>query len=452
MVYLEVRVLQMNQLPWTNDWKKAIQQLQNELPSQTFDAWVHPLSAKLEDGKLYLCGPSDFFISGLKAACKNELESVMYENFGECIDIQYQVDKSLSISLVQSIEATEDAIPSNIDGHIDPRFTFQNFIVGSSNEFAFAACQAVAEEPGESYNPLYLHGGVGLGKTHLIHAIANQLAQKKDVKVAYRTGEQFTNELIHAIRNRSNEQFRNQYRKVDVLIIDDIQFIENKTSTQEEFFHTFNALHAIRKQIILVSDRNPHEMSLLEERLKSRFNWGLVADIQPPDLETRLAILGSKSELAGITLDQDVSYLLASRIANNVRELEGALTRLTAFSHLTNKKIDMDMAKNVLREQLKVILRTVNVDDIQKKIAEYYGIATKDMRSPKRTKAIAFPRQIAMYASKELTKLSLPEIGVQFGGRDHTTVLYAHRKIEAQRQDDPELDQQIEQLLTTLRG
>jgi len=440
-------ILTMNNPTWTNQWQDVINQLQDQLPSQKFDAWIHPLEAKRIDDAIFIACASNFFINGLKADCGSIFEACVHAVFGQKINIHYEV----SAPQMKQV-AEKKSLPSKVDGNIDPRFTFKNFIVGSSNEFAFAACQAVAEKPGESYNPLYLHGGVGLGKTHLIHAISNQLSQKDNIKIAYRTGERFTNELIKAIGSRSTDQFREHYRKVDVLIIDDVQFIAGKTSTQEEFFHTFNALHEVHKQIILVSDRNPHDMGHLEERLRSRFNSGLVADIQPPNLETRLAILASKTELAGITLDKDVSYLLASRITNNVRELEGALTRLTAFSHFTKKSIDMDMAKNVLREQLHVVVRSITIEDIQKKIADYYGIAPKEMKSNKRSRNIAFPRQVAMYISKELTQSSLPEIGSSFGGRDHTTVLYAHRKIDAQRQEDRAFDDEIAHLLNTLRG
>jgi len=440
-------ILTMNNPTWTTQWQDVINQLKDQLPSQKFDAWIHPLESKQVGNAIFISCASNFFINGLKADCGSIFEGCVHAVFGQDIHIHYEVGSPQAAKKV-----VKKDIPSKVDGNIDPRFTFKNFIVGSSNEFAFAACQAVAEKPGESYNPLYLHGGVGLGKTHLIHAISNQLSQKPDIKIAYRTGERFTNELIKAIGSRSTDQFREHYRKVDVLIIDDVQFIAGKTSTQEEFFHTFNALHEVHKQIILVSDRNPHDMSHLEERLRTRFNSGLVADIQPPNLETRLAILASKTELAGITLDKDVSYLLASRITNNVRELEGALTRLTAFSHLIKKSIDMDMAKNVLREQLHVVVRSITIEDIQKKIADYYGISPKEMKSNKRSRNLAFPRQVAMYISKELTQASLPEIGSSFGGRDHTTVLYAHRKIDAQRKEDRSFDDEIAHLLNTLRG
>jgi len=438
----------MSQDEWNQQWNQITEQLKLKLPSQTFDAWIYHLNTQMVGNTVKIFGPSRFFLDGLDTHCGRELALVIQDVLKSNVEIQYQIASQSSVK--NTTEPTP--IPSEIDGHIDPRFTFDNFVIGSSNEFAYAACHAVSEEPGESYNPLYLHGGVGLGKTHLIHAIANQLAQKSGIKVAYRTGEMFTNELIQAIGNRSTDAFRQKYRKVDVLIVDDVQFIAGKTSTQEEFFHTFNALHEVHKQIILVSDRNPHDLGHLEERLRSRFNWGLVADIQPPNLETRLAILANKAKLAGVTLSQDVSYLLASRISHNVRELEGALTRLTAYSHFTKKSIDVEMAKSVLREQLKVVVKSVTVDDIQKKVAEYYSIPIKEMRSSKRSRNLAFPRQVAMYACKELTQLSLPEIGTQFGGRDHTTVLYAHRKVNEKCQQDTAFYDEMDQLLATLRN
>ncbi|MDQ6973751.1 MAG: DnaA/Hda family protein, partial [Mariprofundaceae bacterium] len=277
----------MSHNEWKTQWNHITEQLQLKLPSQTFDAWIYPLHTKMVGNTIKIFGPSRFFLNGLETHCGKEIESVVQGVLKANVQIQYQIDTDEPIDTVKKTEHTPNQIPTEIDGHIDPRFTFDNFVIGPSNEFAYAACHAVADQPGESYNPLYLHGGVGLGKTHLIHAIANQLRQKSGIKIAYRTGERFTNELIKAIGNRSTDQFRKNYRKVDVLIIDDVQFIAGKVSTQEEFFHTFNALHEIHKQIILVSDRNPHDMSHLEERLRSRFNWGLVTDIQPPKLETR---------------------------------------------------------------------------------------------------------------------------------------------------------------------
>jgi chromosomal replication initiator protein len=434
-------------------WQEVVRRLESQLPASKFEAWIRPINSTFSDGELHLAVPSRIFLDGLKSDCEPLILEMVKDVFQADIPVRFRVDASLSLPLVEQDKERENGREEkgSVDGYIDPRFTFDNFVVGSSNEFCYAACRAVADKPGESYNPLYLHGGVGLGKTHLINAVANALISQGKFKIAYRTGERFTNELITAIRNNATHRFRDQYRQVDILIIDDVQFIAGKTSTQEEFFHTFNALHEVHKQIILVSDRSPREMSHLEERLRSRFNWGLVADIQPPNLETRLAILASKAELAGVNLDDEVGYLLASRITNNVRELEGALTRLTAFAKLTNKSIDMNMTRHVLRDQLHEEVRSVSVDDIQQKIAEYYSINPKEMRSKKRTRTIAFPRQVAMYASKELTQMSLPEIGNLFGGRDHTTILYACRKIDEMRKKDRDFNDEIERLLALVR-
>ncbi|MES0370955.1 MAG: chromosomal replication initiator protein DnaA [Mariprofundaceae bacterium] len=435
---------------WEKSWQSIVSQLKDDVPVSKFDAWIRPIQPEFSDNTLTLKVPSRIFLDGLKADCEKKILAAATQFFQPEVAVQFKVGTSFSLPQ-ESTKKKKELKSGSVDGYIDARFTFDNFIVGSSNEFCYAACRAVADKPGESYNPLYLHGGVGLGKTHLINAVANELMQKDHIKIAYRTGERFTNELITAIRNGATHQFREQYRKVDVLIIDDVQFIAGKTSTQEEFFHTFNALHEVHKQIILVSDRSPRDMSHLEERLRSRFNWGLVADIQPPNLETRLAILASKSELAGVSLDKEVSYLLASRITNNVRELEGALTRLTAYSRLTDKVIDMEMTRHVLRDQLQEDMRKVSVEDIQKGTANYYNIRIQDMLSKKRTRTIAFPRQVAMYACKELTTLSLPEIGEAFGGKDHTTVLYAHRKIDKMRSEDRNFDDEVKRLITLLK-
>jgi len=435
---------------WKKNWQSIVEQLKNEIPSSKFDAWIRPIHSEFSDNQLILKVPSRIFLDGLKADCEKKIVASAKSIFKSDVTVRFEVDASLTLPTEEKPQQ-KDKKPSGIDGYIDPRFTFDNFVVGSSNEFCYAASRAVADKPGESYNPLYIHGGVGLGKTHLINAVANELMRKDHIKIAYRTGERFTNELITAIRNNATHQFREQYRKVDVLIIDDVQFIAGKTSTQEEFFHTFNALHEVHKQIILVSDRSPREMSHLEERLRSRFNWGLVADIQPPNLETRLAILASKAELAGVTLDKEVSYLLASRITNNVRELEGALTRITAYAKLTDRVIDMEMTRHVLRDQLQEDMRIISVDEIQKGVANYYNIRIQDMLSKKRTRTIAFPRQVAMYASKELTTHSLPEIGEKFSGKDHTTILYAHRKIDRMRNEDKDFDDEMKRLLSLLK-
>lgn len=433
------------------DWQPILDELAEEVPAARFDAWIRPVRAIIQGRNMTLNVPSRFFLDNLRDHHEKAIRKKVEQHFGEDVNIEFGVDPELA---VETPPAGKTGIveTGQVDGFIDHRFTFANFVVGPSNEFCHAACRAVADLPGSIYNPLYIYGGVGLGKTHLINAVANELLNQNQSKIAYRTSERFTNELISAIRNGTTQQFRDRYRQVDVLIVDDVQFIAGKASTQEEFFHTFNALYEVRKQIILTSDRPPREMNHLQERLKSRFGCGLVADIQPPSLETRQAILNSKAELAGIELPADVTALLASRITSNVRELEGALTRLTAHATLTGRTIDMDFARRVLRDLLHEEVRAVTVEDIQKQVANYYNIRLQDMRSKKRTRNVAFPRQVAMYCSKQLTSLSLPEIGEAFGGRDHTTVLYAVRKIDEMMKDNESLEVEVERMLQMLRN
>ena len=431
-------------------WEIIKLRLSPQLSPAKMGAWIEPVSTKLEDDILTLKVPNQFFIDGLKSDCeKHILEALQTLNLHH-INLAYLIDSSIELNPVQQA-SKPTSNKQNIDGFIDERFTFKNFVVGSSNEFCHAASLAVADQPGAQYNPLYIHGGVGLGKTHLINAIANQLAESGQYKIAYRTGEHFTNELIDAIRGQKTKEFRDKYRKVDVLIIDDIQFIEGKQSTQEEFFHTFDALHKAQKQIILTSDRDPSAIKHLAERLRSRFNWGLVADIQPPNFETRMAILKSKVELAGITLDDDICFLLASKISSNVRELEGALTRLTAYAKLSGKPITMELAQDKLRDQLNLQSKTITIEEIQKQVANYYHLRIQDMKSKVRKRNIAYPRQIAMYISKELTKMSMPEIADKFDKKDHTTILYAHRKIQAERNQDQDFDDEINRLILLLK-
>jgi len=430
-------------------WELIKLQLATELPPAKMGAWIEPVSTSLDDNTLRLAVPGQFFIDGLKTDCEEKIVQILISMGLKHIKLDYHIDNT--ITLFPTTPANKPPIKHNIDGFIDERFTFDNFVVGPSNEFCHAASMAVAEQPGAQYNPLYIHGGVGLGKTHLINAIANQLANTGNYKIAYRTGEHFTNELIDSIRTQKTSAFRDKYRKVDVLIIDDIQFIEGKQSTQEEFFHTFDALHKAKKQIILTSDRDPSAIKHLAERLRSRFNWGLVADIQPPNFETRMAILKSKIALAGIEIDEDICFLLASKITSNVRELEGALTRLTAYSKLSRKPITMELAQDKLRDQLQLQAKVISVENIQKHVANYYNIRSKDMRSKVRKRNIAYPRQIAMYLSKELTKMSMPEIADKFEKKDHTTILYAYRKIQKECLENPDLKQEIQRLTKLLK-
>jgi chromosomal replication initiator protein len=335
---------------------------------------------------------------------------------------------------------------------LSPRYSFETFIVGASNQFAHAACRAVAEAPSRSYNPLFLYGGVGLGKTHLMHAIGHYvLTQSPDLKLTYISAERFMNEVVNAIRYDRILEFRERYRGVDVLLVDDIQFIVGKERTQTEFFHTFNALHDAQKQIVLSSDCPPHQITELEERLRSRFEWGLIADIQAPDLETKIAILTRKAEAEGVLLPGDVALYIAGRIKSNVRELEGSLIRLLAYASLTGRDISMSLAQEVLRDVLRQEGRTVTIDMIQKFVAEYYQLKLVDLKSKNNSKSIALPRQVAMYLCKALTTSSLPEIGKSFGGKHHSTVIHSIKKVELLRQRDSNFNSLINTLTESFR-
>ena len=328
----------------------------------------------------------------------------------------------------------DPAEPIGVSG-LSPRYSFDTFIVGASNQFAHAACRAVAEAPSRSYNPLFLYGGVGLGKTHLMHAIGHYvLTHSPGLKLTYISAERFMNEVINAIRYDRILEFRERYRGVDVLLVDDIQFIVGKERTQTEFFHTFNALHDAQKQIVLSSDCPPHQISELEERLRSRFEWGLIADIQPPDLETKIAILKRKADAEGVFLPDDVALYIAGRIKSNIRELEGSLIRLLAYASLTGRELSMALAQEVLRDVLRQDERAVTIDAIQKFVAEYYQLKLIELKSRNNSKSVAMPRQVAMYLCKSLTNASLPEIGKSFGGKHHSTVIHSIRKVEELRQ------------------
>ncbi len=351
-----------------------------------------------------------------------------------------------------SDDTAEEASDASDYGGLSPRYSFDTFIVGASNQFAHAACRAVAEAPSRSYNPLFLYGGVGLGKTHLMHAIGHYvLTQSPGLKLTYISAERFMNEVVNAIRYDRIMEFRERYRGVDVLLVDDVQFIVGKERTQTEFFHTFNALHDAQKQIVLSSDCPPHQISELEERLRSRFEWGLIADIQPPDLETKIAILKRKSDAEGVPLPDDVALYIAGRIKSNIRELEGSLTRLLAYASLSGRDVSMGLAQEVLRDVLKHEERAVTIDMIQKFVAEYYQLKLADIKSKNNSKSIALPRQVAMYLCKALTSASLPEIGKSFGGKHHSTVIHSIRKVEELRQKDTVFNNLIHTLTESFR-
>ncbi len=410
------------------NWEKTLELLKPELTAVSYDTWVYPLipvKVDLKENLLYLSLYNDMAKSILENRYITIIENAVKEAFG----------KKLKVVFVYSEENTVDQEALNFTDelYLNPKYIFNTFVIGNNNRFAHAASLAVAEAPSKAYNPLFIYGGAGLGKTHLMHAIGHYILQQAPkTKVLYVSSEMFTNELIKAIREDKNVEFRNKYRSIDVLLIDDIQFIEKKERTQEEVFHTFNTLYDANKQIIISSDRPPKEITTLEERLRSRFEWGLIADIQAPDYETRVAILRNKSELEGLENTEsllEVIGVIAEKIHSNIRELEGAFIRVIAYANLTNKKITKELAKEVLKDVFSSTHRPVTPELIKKYVCKYFNIKQIDMESSKRSRNLSYPRQIAMYLCRNMTDLSLPKIGEAFGKRDHTTVLHACDKI-----------------------
>ncbi|NLC43338.1 MAG: chromosomal replication initiator protein DnaA [Clostridiales bacterium] len=428
-------------------WEKTLQLVRNEITDVSFDTWIKAIEpVSIKGDQLYLCVPNDFtksilegrYTSLISSAVKQISSKSYYVSFVLTSEADKYMDKP------EKTEGEED----KVYGHLNPKYTFDTFVIGNSNRFAHAASLAVSESPAMAYNPLFIYGGVGLGKTHLMHAIGHAiLSRNKKSKVLYVTSEKFTNELISSIQTNKNVEFRNRYRNVDVLLIDDIQFIAGKESTQEEFFHTFNTLHEANKQIVISSDRPPKEIPTLEDRLRSRFEWGLIADIQPPDLETRIAILKKKADLENLEVDDEVLAFIAKRIESNIRELEGSLTRIIAYSSLTGSNLDVATADEALKDIISNHRpRKITPELIQKVVAEHFQMKIEDMKSKKRNRPIAYPRQIAMYLCRELTDLSLPKIGEVFGGRDHTTVIHACDKISTSMESDLQVKRAINEL------
>ncbi|MFU0801019.1 MAG: chromosomal replication initiator protein DnaA [Xylanivirga thermophila] len=427
-------------------WQEALEVIKGELTDVSFDTWIktiEPITSKDDD--LILCVPNDFTKSILEtrytSLIANAIKQVCSKPYNIIFILSSDVDKYLD-------NKKNDENGPDINCMLNPKYTFDTFVIGNSNRFAHAACLAAAEAPAKAYNPLFIYGGVGLGKTHLMHAIGHFiLAQNPKSRVMYVSSEKFTNELINSIRDDKNAEFRDRYRNNDVLLIDDIQFIAGKERTQEEFFHTFNSLHEANKQIIISSDRPPKEIPTLEDRLRSRFEWGLIADIQPPDLETRVAILKKKAELENIEIDDEILLFIAKKIESNIRELEGALTRIVAFSSLNNNKLDISVAEEALRDIIannkpKEITSAL----IQEIVADRFKLKIDDFKSKKRNRSIAYPRQIAMYLCRQLTDMSLPKIGDDFGGRDHTTVIHACDKIAGDMKNDTKIKRLVEDL------
>ncbi|MEK6568634.1 MAG: chromosomal replication initiator protein DnaA [Candidatus Omnitrophota bacterium] len=434
-------------------WSKTKRALQEDVGDAAYEAWINRLQPQENNPGVLTLGASDEFSKNWIA--KNYLERI--EEF-----LKKSAGGSIKIELcVKPAALKTDNEPAKNDPfpekplpllNLNPRYTFENFIVGSSNRFSHAASVAVSESPAKVYNPLFIYGGVGLGKTHLMQAICHSILKKnRSSHICYIPSEKFTNELISAIQHHSTARFRQKYRNADVLVIDDVHFIAGKESTQEEFFHTFNTLHDAHKQIIISSDRNPKDIPNLEERLVSRFGWGLVTDVQPPDFETRVAILKKKIEHEPANISDEVVFFIAETVKTNIRELEGALIRVTAYSLLENKPISLELAKEVLKDFLKENNKLVTVDLVQKEVGIFFNLNPQDIKGSKRDKNTVFARQIAMYLTRELTNFSLPEIGGFFGGKDHTTVLHSYNKVKKNLTGNTKLKLDIEKLIHKIK-
>lgn len=418
-------------------WLRLRSQLQNELDPEEFSTWFRPLRVDREEaGRLVLLAPNDRFLRTLEASYRPAVDRAI-AGLG---------DKSCEVLF--SVAGPRDARPVRaISGpRFNPRYIFDTFVVGSSNQFAYAAARAVAESPFRSYNPLFLYGGVGLGKTHLLHAIGHRLRREhQELKIMYLPAEQFVNDLISSLRFNRMPAFRERYRDTDVLLVDDIQFLANKERTQEEFFHTFNTLYTSEKQIILSSDAPPRSIPDLEERLRSRFEWGLIADIQAPDLETKVAILRKKADAERLDLPDDVAHFIAHQVRSNIRELEGLLNRVLAFASLTGRALSLEVAKETLKDILPETPR-LTAKDIIKTVAAHYGLKVNEIKSRKNSQQIVFPRQVAMFLCKQITELSYPEIGKHFNNKHHSTVMYSVERIEQRLKEDQELGRTLEHL------
>ncbi len=462
----------------TTIWDKARTYIRSSSDELMFDTWFSPISQiSVTETSITLGVPSKFHETWLKDKYMDILKEGLLHAAGSPLEISFHINEHpgvtnsafspapKTLSSDASKKAPQGGWLKSVFSASRPQaesrskelglkenYTFDNFVVGPSNCFAHAAALAVCDKLSKAYNPLFLYGGVGLGKTHLMQSLAHEiLCRYPKAKILYITSENFTNQLIRAIRTKATQQFRSTYRSVDVLLVDDVQFIAGKESTQEEFFHTFNALHDAHKQLVFCSDRSPKEIPSLEERLVSRFSWGLTADIQPPDFETRSAIIGKKCENENILIPQDVLYFLAENIKTNIREMEGALIRVVAFSHLTGKEMSVDLAKNVLKGMISSGSKTITVDMIQKQVSSFFGISEAEMKTKKRSRAFSYPRQVAMFLSRELTNFSLPDIGSFFGGRDHSTVVHACDKIGKERNMNDQTKEMLDRLTQIIK-
>jgi len=445
-------------------WNRCLRVLESELPEQQFNTWVRPLQPIERDGELRLLAPNRYVIEWLSQNALPRIKELLLAFADGLVpDVVLDVGTRASHAAVSingggggagvSAPAQRRSPPIVLGSRINAEFTFDSFVEGKSNQLAKAAAIQVAGNPGKAYNPLFIYGGVGLGKTHLMHAVANKLKERNsDARLAYVHSERFVGDMVKALQHNTINEFKTAYRSLDALMIDDIQFFAGKERSQEEFFHTFNALLESQQQVILTCDRYPKEVDGLEERLKSRFGWGLTVAIEPPELETCVAILMSKASMTKIDLPEEVAFFIAKRIRSNVRELEGALRRVAATSNFTGRPITLEFAKDALRDLLALQVNLVTVENIQKTVAEYYKIRIADLLSKRRSRSIARPRQVAMALAKELTNHSLPEIGDAFGGRDHTTVLHACRRVKELRESERRIGEDYMNLLRTLAG
>ena len=459
-------------------WQQCLARLQDELPATEFSMWIRPLQAELNDNTLALYAPNRFVLDWVRDKYLHNINGLLNEFRGaDAPQLRFEVGSkpgvqamlqptvahaSVEVPVMANIPPVApaarpswDSVPAPAErswrSNVNARHNFDNFVEGKSNQLARAAARQVADNPGGAYNPLFLYGGTGLGKTHLLHAVGNGIiARKPNAKVVYMHSERFVQDMVKALQNNAIEEFKRYYRSVDALLIDDIQFFANKERSQEEFFHTFNALLEGNQQIILTSDRYPKEINGVEDRLKSRFGWGLTVAIEPPELETRVAILMKKADENDIRLPGEVAFFIAKRLRSNVRELEGALNRVIANANFTGRAITIDFVREALRDLLALQEKLVTIDNIQKTVAEYYKIKVADLLSKRRSRSVARPRQMAMAMAKELTNHSLPEIGDAFGGRDHTTVLHACRKIEQLREESHDIKEDFSNLIRTL--
>lgn len=453
-------------------WKQVLVMMKERLSGPTFETWFDGtkiLKYDAANNSLFIYTPTPFVKEWIEGHYTTTIQNMIIAMTEQEYRLQFVTDWSEEKQeTVKSVRPATQPTGGNTAGKtaagdeqedevqsqgLIPRYTFETFVIGSSNRFAHAACLAVAERPAQGYNPLFIYGGVGLGKTHLMHAIGHFVrTYDANAKVSYLSSERFTNEFIKSIRDNQTEAFRNRYRSIDILLIDDIQFLANKEQTQEEFFHTFNSLHEAGKQIVISSDRPPREIPTLEDRLRSRFEWGLITDIQPPDLETRIAILQRKARSDGLEITEDVLAYIANQVDSNIRELEGALIRVVAYSSLVNEDVSPELAQVALKDIISPERpRTIQVTQVQKVIGDHFGLKMEDLKGKKRTRNIAFPRQIAMFLTRELTDMSLPRIGDAFGGRDHTTVLHACDRVAEVAAKDEELKATLERLSQAIR-